>query len=127
MALLVCEANGRTEAGGEVGMSYESPITIMTKLIQDQTADRIENGIFKAVQYVGIFVDKEELVRALRYDRNEYEKGYHDRDAEIVRCKDCKRARLVEWGDHHKEYKCYPPATDDVPESFFRACRHPMA
>lgn len=66
-------------------MSYESLITIMTKQIQDQ----IENGIFKAVQDVGIFVDKVELVRALRYDRHQYEKGYNDRDAEIVRCKDC--------------------------------------
>lgn len=74
--------------GGEVGMSYDSPITIMTKQMQNQ----IENGIFKAVQDVGIFVDKVELVRALRYDRHQYEKGYNDRDAEIVRCENCKHS-----------------------------------
>ena len=98
-------------------MNYESPITIMMKQIQNQIINQAENGIFKAVQDVGIFVDKDELVRALKYDRHQYEKGYRDRDAKIVRCKDCKRARLIEWGDHHKEYKCYPPETDDVPEA----------
>lgn len=77
------------DGGGEVGMNYESPITIMMKQIQNQIINQAENGIFKAVQDVGIFVDKDELVRALKYDRHQYEKGYHDRDAEIVRCKDC--------------------------------------
>ena len=34
-------------------------------------------------------VDKEELLKALSYDRNQYQKGYSDRDSEIVRCKNC--------------------------------------
>lgn len=106
-------------------MNYESPITIMMKQIQNQIINQAENGIFKAVQDVGIFVDKDELVRALKYDRHQYEKGYRDRDAKIVRCKDCKRARLIEWGDHHKEYKCYPPETDDVPEAFLEPAGTP--
>ena len=46
--------------------------------------------IFKAVQNVGVNVDRDELIKALRYDRDQYKKGYADRDEEIVRCKDCK-------------------------------------
>jgi len=35
----------------------------------------------------------------------------------VIRCKDCKRAKLIMWGDQ-ENYKCYPPETDDVPEAF---------
>lgn len=53
---------------------YESPIKICMKQIrmtQDET-------IVRAVQDVGIFVDKGELIKALQYDRDQYEKGYAD-------------------------------------------------
>ena len=50
----------------------------------------LDNEILKAVQNVGVNVDKEELLKALQYDRGQYQKGYDDRDAKIVRCKDCK-------------------------------------
>ena len=66
-------------------MSYQSPID----LIIGQMNLSLEGEICKAVQNVGINVDKEELLKALQYDRNQYQKGYNDRDAEIVRCKDC--------------------------------------
>ena len=68
-------------------MSYKSPID----LIMAQAETDIENGIYRAVQRVGINVDKKELMQALAYDRNQYARGYYDRDSEIVRCKDCKR------------------------------------
>lgn len=67
-------------------MSYQSPID----LIVSQMNMRIEGEIYKAVQNIGIDVDKDELIRALQYDREQYQKGYADRDSEIVRCKDCK-------------------------------------
>lgn len=67
-------------------MSYQSPIDIIMHDMQMKTEDEI----CKAVQKVGINVDKDELIRALQYDRKQYQKGYADRDAEIVRCKDCK-------------------------------------
>lgn len=53
---------------------YKSPIEIM------QTGMRVqmENGIMKAVQDVGIHVDKDELLKALAYDREQYQKGYED-------------------------------------------------
>ena len=64
---------------------YNSPIEIIMNDIQP----KIENQIVKAVQNVGITVDKKELLKALNYDREEYEKGYADAKSEIVHCKDC--------------------------------------
>jgi len=66
-------------------MSYQSVI----ELVATNMRIKVEDSIFKAVQDVGVNVDKDELIKALRYDRGQYEKGYADRDAEIVRCKDC--------------------------------------
>ena len=53
---------------------YISPITIM----QGEMNVRVENEIIKAVRNIGIDVDKEELIKALAYDRKQYEKGYED-------------------------------------------------
>lgn len=66
-------------------MSYESPI----EMIMGQMHMEVEGKICKAVQDIGVNVDREELLKALRYDRGQYGKGYADRDAEIVRCRDC--------------------------------------
>ncbi len=66
-------------------MSYKSPI----ELIMSDMQVKMECEILKAVQNVGVNVDKDELLKALQYDRNQYQKGYDDRDSEIVRCKDC--------------------------------------
>lgn len=72
---------------------YESPIELMVTNIYNQIQKQQDEEIYKVVlQYVP-YVDKEELIRALRYDRGQYEAGYADgkRDAmdELVRCKDC--------------------------------------
>lgn len=53
---------------------YESPIT----MIMDQMRIHQEGEIFTAVQNIGVHVDKEELIKALAYDRNQYEKGLKD-------------------------------------------------
>ena len=73
---------------------YESPIHLYMTDIQTQIIKQQEEQILKAVQSVAVGVDHEELFRALKYDRNQYEKGYqdavHDKDlVEVVRCKDC--------------------------------------
>ena len=72
--------------GGEAGMNYKSPIDIVVGEFQMHA----EGEILKAVQRVGVNVDKDELLKALKYDRDQYSKGYRDRDGETVRCKDCK-------------------------------------
>ena len=53
---------------------YESPIGV----IYGEITTSIENEIYKAVQDVGILVNKEELLKALQYDRDQYDKGYLD-------------------------------------------------
>ena len=82
---------------GEVGMSYQSPIEV----IQTQMRNQIKGNIYKAVMNVGVNVDKEELLKALQYDREQYQKGYKDRDDQIVRCRDCK---YCEYPESEKEW-----------------------
>ena len=65
---------------------YKSPID----LIVGQMNLQLEGEVCKAVQNLGVSVDKDELLKALQYDRGQYQKGYNDRDTEIVRCKDCR-------------------------------------
>lgn len=67
-------------------MSYQSPINV----IMNQMNIYYENEIYKAVQNAGINIDKDELQKALQYDRGQYQKGYADRDSEIVRCNECR-------------------------------------
>lgn len=69
---------------------YQSPIEIIFKDMET----KIENAIIQAVQNVDIRVDKEELIRALQYDRDQYEKGRRDALNELVRCKDCVYAKI---------------------------------
>ena len=53
---------------------YESPIKIITGKMQTQFDDEI----FRAVQNVGINVDRAELLKALEYDRGQYDKGWEE-------------------------------------------------
>lgn len=68
---------------------YESPITIVYGDIQTEFKKETESLIVNCVQNVGVDVDKDELIKALSYDRDQYDKGYADAKAEIVNCKDC--------------------------------------
>ena len=57
---------------------YSSPINRIFDDIQYQMVQYGENQIMEAVQKCNIIVDKDELVKALRYDRDQYDKGYKD-------------------------------------------------
>lgn len=101
-------------------MSWESPINLITnytdEIVKNLQAAQ-EECVMRAVANVGVYVEKDELLKALAYDRNQYtigwHDGYNDRDkeiivelpipltkrekklicgykGEIVRCKDCK-------------------------------------
>ena len=52
---------------------YKSPIEIAF----DKVSYEVENNIYNAVQKYNINVDKKELEKALRYDRQQYEAGYN--------------------------------------------------
>lgn len=78
-------------------MAYKSPIELICDDIQWTTTQTI----VKAVQRIFPLVDEEELAKALKYDRDQYAAGFLDgraaRDAEIVRCKDCKHNPSETW------------------------------
>ncbi len=57
---------------------YESPITMMVSEIEHKIREQQEQQVMEAVQNVGVDVDKDELLRALQYDRDQYEKGFLD-------------------------------------------------
>lgn len=53
---------------------YESPI----RMIMAEPEYSMEGEIFKAVQRYAVDVNKEELLKALQYDRDQYKQGYQD-------------------------------------------------
>ena len=73
---------------------YESPIEMLITDIQHQIVKQQDEEIYQAVLHYVPNVDKNELIRALQYDRQQYEIGYAngkaDAMADLVRCKDCK-------------------------------------
>ncbi len=60
---------------------YQSPIEILHK----QMRAELEANIWQAVRDCEISVDKGELIKALKYDRAQYQKGYSDCAAEIFK------------------------------------------
>lgn len=57
---------------------YESPINVFERNICNELTEEKEKLVIAAVHEVCVTVDKEELEKALRYDRQQYEKGYAD-------------------------------------------------
>ena len=51
---------------------YIPPITVY----QTELQTAIENEVMKSVKNIGIDINKEELIEALEYDRDQYAKGY---------------------------------------------------
>ena len=51
---------------------YESPV----KVYQSELQTAIEDEFLHVAQNIGIDIDKEELLKALAYDRDQYAKGY---------------------------------------------------
>ena len=52
---------------------YESPIELVTAI-----QNTVEDDVYKAILKTDVKVNKEELLKALRYDRDQYDKGYMD-------------------------------------------------
>ena len=62
---------------------YKPPIELVMEEVLKKMDENFENSVFKAIQKVGINVDKEELLKALIYDRGQYDKGYEDAMNEV--------------------------------------------
>ena len=61
---------------------YKSPIKLIDEFAKSVIKQHDEN-IYKAVLGYGVVVDKGELIKALKYDREQYEKGEWDMFCQI--------------------------------------------
>lgn len=80
-------------------MAYKSPI----EMIYDDIKMRYENDVVKAVQAYDIKVDKAELLKALKYDRAQYDKGFSDGYAKGIADAEAEAEAIpVEWIEKQK-------------------------
>ena len=63
--------------GGKVP-GYDPPISLALAEFQNGVEEQLGNGVVEYLYSIDIHVDKEELIKALQYDRGQYEKGYQD-------------------------------------------------
>lgn len=63
---------------------YESPVKISFDEEISKVTQEADNQIIATIQQL-VSVDKDELIRALQYDRGQYEKGYEDGKRDAVR------------------------------------------
>lgn len=57
---------------------YDSPIDLYISDIQNQIVAQQDEQIYQAVVHFFPDVNRDELLKALRYDREQYDKGYAD-------------------------------------------------
>ena len=83
---------------------YKSPIEIMqlSDGFYRQQEDVQNKAVYSTVLKYGINVDKEELLKALKYDRGQYKKGYDDGFADGIKV----------FAEKLKEY--YPSIADGI-------------
>ena len=96
---------------------WQSPIEIM----MGQMQTKIDGDIMKAVQSYGINVNEAELIKAINYDRNQFEKGYISGKTEktsewikddftgIVECQKCRHVAPIDITSGEYEYSHFCP------------------
>lgn len=57
---------------------YKSPIELLIRDVQHQIIERENEQVYRAAVQVVPNIDKDELLRALAYDRGQYQRGYLD-------------------------------------------------
>ena len=97
---------------------YESPVTILYDRVAKAANERLEDHIMREIHRVGVIVDKDELIRAMNYDRRQYQKGYQDGKAaaiaELIHCRECKYCDTSSLGGRY----CQLWDVDDYEEAF---------
>ena len=90
-------------------MAYESPIKITYRQgipefrtfhekIADELGERVDSRITASIQeQMAIEIDKNELMRALSYDRDQYKKGYEEGYQDGYRAMINERTDPAEW------------------------------
>lgn len=64
---------------------YKSPITVLESFMDDIMEQRDDKIVAIVQSKIDVDVDKDELIRALQYDRNQYNAGYKDGKADAMR------------------------------------------
>ena len=102
---------------------YQSPIEIIYDKLTADFNIQLEKNVMSAVQRYSINVDRDELIKALNYDRRQYEAGYRtamlrykaprgewitDDWSKIIECNLCKGAApiCVTSGEQYKSNFC---------------------
>ena len=85
---------------------YNSPIELLIADIQHQIAKEQDNEIYKAVVHYIPNINKEELLRALKYDRDQYNKGYADGRSDAVNNVGCEWIPVSEPPKEKGRYWC---------------------
>jgi uncharacterized membrane-anchored protein len=88
------------QVGRNVIDMWESPVNIFEihEPIIEEINKQTEETVFKAIHRVGIDVNREELIKAMQYDRNQYEKGYKDAIDEFVE-------KMEAWNENIKSIR----------------------
>lgn len=110
-------------------MSYVSPIKIgyeaepeegWTDKIGKYLAGEVDNLVLESCVKVGCHVDKDELEKALRYDRGQYEKGYEDGKNEAEQALEPKRGEWLNVTDSYHWYgKCSVCGEEFVVDAYY--------
>ena len=56
---------------------YQSPITLTYDELTSELIKQNEEAVLKAVMRCDVQIDKEELLKALKYDRDQFDKGFN--------------------------------------------------
>ena len=63
----------------DITESYINPISLVMEEMSEMISKEIDNNMMVSInQTMGFNVDKYELIKALKYDREQYDKGYMD-------------------------------------------------
>ena len=82
-------------------MSYISPIEIA-----DRMTSQLEEDVINVILSYGIEVDKDELIKALSYDRKQYEKGFADGQRAGERKVNVKRVSYKDTMEYESDGEC---------------------
>ena len=64
---------------------YNPPIMVLESFMNDIMEQREDKTVAIVQSKIDVDVDKDELIRALQYDRNQYNAGYKDGKADAMR------------------------------------------
>lgn len=99
--------------------NYESPLTKMVSDITREMTIKEENEAMSTIERaIGFNVDKDELIKALNYDRHQYEKGFNEAKTIYEKALDKMIYKAIENSKADGCYgcpcdNCKSPYTDD--------------